>query len=64
MQLLPKWAQNVSKFILFHKCTAIFKLNINFQFFYQFFLFLKCFLPISHRLVQVLGCSMDSKYSK
>ena len=33
MQFLPKWSQNVSKFILFHKWTAIFKFNINFKFF-------------------------------
>ena len=32
MLFLPKWAQTVSKFILFHTWTAIFKLNINFQF--------------------------------
>ena len=42
MQFLPKWSQNVSKFILFHKWTAIFKFNINFNFFTNF-IFLKCF---------------------
>ena len=55
MQFLPKWSQNVSKFILFHKWTAIFKFNINFKFeqpfsnsisilnFLPIFIFLKCF---------------------
>ena len=46
MLFLPKWTQNVSKFILFHKWTAIFKLDINFQFFTNFHIS-EMFLPIS-----------------
>ena len=46
MLFLPKWTQNVSKSILFQKGTAIFKLNINFQFFTDFFIS-ELFLPIS-----------------
>ena len=38
MQFLPKWSQNVSKFILFYKWTAIFKFNINFNFFTNFYI--------------------------
>ena len=38
MLLLPKWTQNVSKFILFHKWTAIFKLDVNFLFFSNFYI--------------------------
>ena len=43
MQFWLKWAEYVSKFILFHIWTAILKLNINFQFFQPIFIFLKCF---------------------
>ena len=46
MLFLPKWTQNVSKSILFHKLTAIFKVNINFQFFTNFHIS-EMFLPIS-----------------
>ena len=42
MLFLPKWTQNVSKFILFHKYTAVFKLDINFHFL-PICIFLKCF---------------------
>ena len=45
MQFLPKWSQIVSKFTLFHK-WAIFKLNINFNFFANFYIS-EMFLPIS-----------------
>ena len=48
MLFLPKWTQNVSKFIIFHKWTAIFKLNINFQFFTNFYIS-EMFLPISQK---------------
>ena len=41
-----KMGSNVSKFILFHKWTAIFKLDINCQFFTNFYIF-EMFLPIS-----------------
>ena len=41
MQFLPKWTKNVSKFILFHKRTAIIKFSI-FNFL-PIFIFLKCF---------------------
>ena len=46
---LRKWTLNVSKFILFHKWTAIFKLDINFQFFYKFICFWNVFADISKR---------------
>ena len=49
MQFLPKWSQNVSKFILFHKLTAIFKFNINFKFFTNFYIS-EMFLPISQNV--------------
>ena len=38
MLFLPKWTQNVSKFILFHKWTAILKLDINFHFLTNFYI--------------------------
>ena len=47
MQFLPQWSQNVSKFILFHKWTAIFSFNINFIFFYKFLYFWNVFADIS-----------------
>ena len=47
MLFLPKWTQNVSKFILFNKWTAIFKLDINFSIFYQFSCFWNVFVNIS-----------------
>ena len=49
MQFLPNWSQNVSKFIRFHKQTAIFKLIINFKFFTNFYIS-QMFLPISQNV--------------
>ena len=48
MQFLPKWSQNVSKFILFHIWTAIFKFNINLKIFTNFCIS-EMFLPISQK---------------
>ena len=54
MQFFPKWSQNVSKFILFHKWTAIFKFNINFKFFTNFYIS-EMFLPILMWKIANLG---------
>ena len=44
MQFLPKWAQNVSKFILFH-----FQIRYQFSIFYQFLYFWNVFADISQQ---------------
>ena len=63
MQFLPKWAQNVSKFILFHKWTTIFKLNINFQFCTNFYVS-EMFLPISQNSYIPLKLQTEKKKKK
>ena len=60
MLFLPKWSQNVSKFIHVYKWTAIFKLDINFQFFTNFYIS-EMFLPISQNVENRNGNGRNSK---